>query len=143
MEAHPPSRDRFINLRVFVAFTLCSAALGFSALSFAQTPSPSGSWGAIASPNATASGSNVLEDVTCVSATDCWAVGSFFGSSAVRTLIQHWDGSSWSIVASPNMVATGNNQHNQLVAVTCSSASDCWAVSTHRDQEIDRTLILR
>ncbi|HJT82054.1 MAG TPA: hypothetical protein VJ719_12725 [Chthoniobacterales bacterium] len=65
--------------------------------------------------------------VTCNSATDCWAVGarSDLTSPAIYTLIEHWNGTSWSIVDSPNAPST---VHNRLNSVTCSSASDCWAV---------------
>jgi hypothetical protein len=44
-----------------------------------------------------------LNGVTCVSAGDCWAVGS---SSSVNgpgePLIEHYAGSRWAIVNSPN-----------------------------------------
>ena len=63
--------------------------------------------------------------MTCVSASDCWAVGYYDAGSAYQTLIERWDGTSWAIVTSPNTSAT---QDNYLNGVTCASASDCWAV---------------
>ena len=69
---------------------------------------------------------NVLYGVTCVSASDCWAVGYYYRRQRrYQTLIEHWDGTSWAIVTSPNTSAT---QTNILNGVTCVSASDCWAV---------------
>ena len=50
--------------------------------------------------------------MTCVSASDCWAVGYYIYSSGVyiyQTLIEHWDGTSWAIVTSPNTSTTQSN----------------------------------
>ena len=47
---------------------------------------------------------NELTDVTCPSTTRCFAVGVSFtqpGSNA-RTLVERWNGGSWSVLASPN-----------------------------------------
>jgi hypothetical protein len=41
-----------------------------------------------------------------------------------HTLIEHWNGSAWTIVPSPN-VGSGNNS---LAAVAARSANDVWAV---------------
>jgi len=64
--------------------------------------------------------------VTCTSASDCWAVGDYNTGSVGgwRALIEHWNGTAWSIVTSPN---TSGTQY-YLRDVTCASASDCWAV---------------
>src|SRR5207249_4537380 len=43
-------------------------------------------------------------------------------------LVEHWDGSAWSVVSSPNPLASQNNFFN---GVTCFSASDCWAVGDY------------
>jgi hypothetical protein len=83
------------------------------------------SWAIVSSPNTSATQNNELYGVTCVSASDCWAVGRYSNGMLGLTLIEHWDGTSWSIVTSPNPLIT---QTNWLYAVTCVSASDCWAV---------------
>src|SRR5258706_2571034 len=57
----------------------------------------------VQSPSPTPQG-NVLNAVVALSPSDAWAVG-FKGSSNVnesRTLIEHWDGSRWTVVSSPN-----------------------------------------
>jgi hypothetical protein len=43
----------------------------------------------------------------------------------VQTLIEHWDGSTWTLVTSPD---TSPSETNELAAVSCTSSTDCWAV---------------
>jgi hypothetical protein len=86
------------------------------------------SWSVVASPNVTANGANILLDVTCASASDCWAVG--FSQEAInQTLVQHWDGIVWRVFPSPN--TSPLSLENALLGVTCASASDCWAVGDY------------
>ncbi|HSH37217.1 MAG TPA: hypothetical protein VK993_00405 [Chthoniobacterales bacterium] len=97
-------------------------------------------WTRIPSPNTSATESNALGGVACTSASDCWAVGYYqyvdnsfpFRKPYLQTLIQRWNGTTWSIFPSPNSSATETNRLND---VTCTSASDCWAVGyyTFRD----------
>ena len=77
----------------------------------------------VASPNA-GTGPNVLNSVSCVSASDCVAVGRTYTGSAIETLTIVWDGTVWSIVASPN----AGTINDELSSVSCVSASDCVAV---------------
>ncbi len=81
------------------------------------------SWSVVASPNAS-SGLNQLYSVAAVSTNDVWAVGEYFNTSSdiTETLIEHWDGSSWSVVSSPGLT------YSVLYSVTAFSASDIWAV---------------
>src|SRR5205085_7834008 len=92
------------------------------------TPSPSGAqsrWSIMIPPQAKGTlTNNYLNAVTCVSESDCWAVGAYIGD-ANQTLIEHWNGTSWAIVDSPN---TDPTLDNILYGVTCRSTSDCWAV---------------
>jgi hypothetical protein len=103
------------------------------------------SWSIVSSPNGSAL-DNALSSVTCISASDCWAVGSDWselGQRDAQTLIEHWDGTSWVVVTSPNgpdPMASGNN----LYGVTCTSASECWAVGFYNAPELgSQTLIER
>jgi hypothetical protein len=60
------------------------------------------SW-AIPSPSVAPSvTSNILTGVAAVSATDIWAVGYYTNSTGTHTLTEHWDGTSWSIIPSPD-----------------------------------------
>jgi hypothetical protein len=82
-------------------------------------------WSIVATPD-TGSPSNFLRAVTCVASTDCWAVGvaaSVNGTSPEQTLAEHWDGSAWSIVTTPNT----SSPSNDLAGVACVTSSDCWA----------------
>ena len=88
-------------------------------------------WSIVSSPNPTTDAQTAaLLSVTCASAGDCWAVGdgAHLGGApgpGDKTLIEHYDGTTWSIVSSPNAAGT---QGSELSAVTCVSATDCWSV---------------
>jgi hypothetical protein len=66
------------------------------------------SWRRVPSPNpAGTEHLNQLSDVTAVSATNAWAVGQYFTGTRHHTLILHWNGSSWRLVAGPNATRRG------------------------------------
>src|SRR5689334_7239646 len=92
----------------------------FDGNTWTLTPSPNPSW----------SGMDLatLEDTDAATATDVWAVGysEDFGSLRLNTLAEHWDGTRWSIVPSPN--PAGKSQPNQLFGVAVVSSDDVWAV---------------
>jgi hypothetical protein len=94
-------------------------------------------WSIVPSPNIGTAG-NVLNAVTAVAANDVWAVGYAEGSGFTvnETLVEHWDGSAWTIVPSPN---TGTRT-NSLVGVTARSQDDVWTVGTAYDGIINQTL---
>ena len=82
-------------------------------------------WSIVPSPNPAGDTQTVLYSVSGTSANDVWAVGSTHdGNFPSRTLIQHWDGTRWSIVPSPSP----DNQINELRGVAALSATDAWAV---------------
>jgi hypothetical protein len=66
-----------------------------------------------------------LRSVAAVHSNNVWAVGYAYPDCGLcsRTMIQHWDGISWSIVPSPNPGVA-----NYLNGVTAVSANDIWAV---------------
>jgi hypothetical protein len=69
---------------------------------------------------------NWLSGVSVVSSTDAWAVGYYYAGDPfpIKTLILHWDGGSWRVVASPSPGAAWN----VLYGVSALSATDAWAV---------------
>ena len=75
-------------------------------------------WIKIPSPNR-GLGNNSLAAVAIRSANDVWAVGYFDDLTGPiqirRTLIEHWNGTSWTVVPSPN-AGTGDNWLTALVA---------------------------
>lgn len=85
-------------------------------------------WSVVSSPNVGLYG-NILSGVTAVSASDGWAVGSYYNSSSSspQTLIEHWDGTSWSVVSSPN--AQGMNTLAGVIRVP--SSKQLWAVGNN------------
>ena len=86
------------------------------------------SWSIVASPNV-GMGSNALTAVTAVSANNIWATGNYYISTFVtQTLIEHWDGTQWSVVKSPN-AGTSNNYLNGVSSVP--GTSDVWTVGSY------------
>jgi hypothetical protein len=85
-------------------------------------------WHPVTSPNAS-SGRNILAGLAASAPNDVWAVGFYVNSSSVyQTLAEHWDGSAWSIVTTPN-VGPGNNL---LTAITAIGPTDIWAIGFWR-----------
>src|SRR5438067_982720 len=63
-----------------------------------------------------------------VAAHAVWAVGDYYSSSgSVQTLVEHWNGSTWSTVPSPNP----GMGYNYLSGVGAVSAHDVWAVGNY------------
>ncbi|HEX9539536.1 MAG TPA: hypothetical protein VGA04_15340 [Streptosporangiaceae bacterium] len=69
--------------------------------------------------------------ITALSPANVWAVGTGPGvptggfSAHPTAVIEHWNGTSWNVVPSPNPNPQGNNS---LIAVAAVSASDIWAM---------------
>jgi hypothetical protein len=86
-------------------------------------------WNLVSSPNRGLSTPpiDVLVGVACLSPSECWAAGGNDDRNGVgQTLVERWDGTSWTIVDSPNPTGSDGFQ-----AVTCASPSqpeECWAV---------------
>ena len=100
------------------------------------------SW-TIVPPAAQSTVQAILYGVACTAATDCWSDGFYTSNAAssnYQTLMEHWDGVSWTLVASPN---TNSTQYNYLTAVTCATASECWAVGAYSNSTNNQTVIER
>ena len=101
-------------------------------------PAQSCAWRTIPAPNP--SGNDQVNAIAATSATDAWIVGSYYTSSNdVQTLIEHWNGSSWSQVASPN--PGGSAKPSQLSRVVATSSTNAWAVGGYSNGTADQTLI--
>jgi hypothetical protein len=82
------------------------------------------SWTRVTSPNRGTKG-NILYSVSANASNDVWAVGeSDASTSNPHTLIEHWDGATWSIVSSPNPGSTGA----VLNGVKADTTGSAWAV---------------
>lgn len=98
-------------------------------------------WRVVSNPiPSTANSPGFLRGVTAVSANDVWAVGYFYDFVnklfVTQTLIKHWNGTAWSVVASPN-VGTG---YNFLMSVAAISTNDVWAVGYYNTSSGQGTL---
>jgi hypothetical protein len=94
-------------------------------------------WTIITSPNTSGiQDNNSLYGVTCTSGSDCWAVGTYYNDGGQPTLIEHWNGTAWKVVSSPNAKIPSSATFAALVAVACATASDCWAVGYDTDEAL-------
>ena len=105
------------------------------------------SWSIVSSPNVGKGEvhDNYLVGVAAVSgnASDIWAVGKYYNPGTphgYHTLVEHWDGTSWSVVASPDPGGPGGNPI--LYAVAAVSASDVWAVGFTGSRTQQQTNVL-
>ncbi len=94
-------------------------------------------WSIVPSPNPVA-GINDLLDVVWRAPNDIWAVG-YTGAenNTSQTLVEHWDGTAWSVMSSPSPGAHSNSFHS----VTVSDLHDVWAVGTSSEDIVNQTLV--
>ena len=72
-----------------------------------------------------------LNGVSCVGATDCYAVGNYISPyTRGLSLVEHWNGATWSIVRSPSPPRAVSTT---LSGVSCTraAATTCWAVGNY------------
>ncbi|MEO8973247.1 MAG: hypothetical protein ABI406_16805 [Ktedonobacteraceae bacterium] len=68
-----------------------------------------------------------LVSLAVISASNIWAVGGYLSQNATNeTLIEHWDGTQWSIITNPNPSPEGNT----LYSIAAVSANDIWTVGS-------------
>jgi len=88
-----------------------------------------GSWSGVASPNVGTS-TNFLNGVAALSSKNVWAVGSEGNGNGGLTLVEHWNGSKWNMVASPNVKGSLSDSLSGVVAI---AANNIWAVGNYFD----------
>ena len=122
-------------------------AVGFSASNPASTSTPvirspliehwnGTSWQIVPSPTIT-NGNGILSAVAALSTNNVWAIGYTFDGiptstqpvGVSKTLVEHWNGRSWQVIASPSG-PTGNGIFNGLAVL---SQNDIWAVGLFTD----------
>src|SRR6266571_2474826 len=131
---HRKKQHMIINNYVKIART---SALVLFAL-FVSRPVSGANWKVVASPNA-GTQANSLSGADAVADNDVWAVGWAWNNRlfAYRTLIEHWNGASWSVVRSPN-TTTGYNLLNGVAVV---AANDIWTVGQAANGNTYKTLV--
>ncbi len=91
------------------------------------------SWTIQATPNPAGAHTSYLNGVSCTADT-CTAVGDHTnGAGAEATLAERWDGTSWTIQATPNAATARRGPTNGFNGVSCTSADACTAVGAHTD----------
>jgi hypothetical protein len=97
-------------------------------------------WSPVYTPTPPA-GIDSLWSVSAVSATDIWAVGStysYIGAQQLdQALIEHWDGTKWSIVTGAHPTVHGD----RLNGVSALSTNDVWAVGYYANTTNHQTFI--
>jgi hypothetical protein len=111
-----------MSIRTAVISVVLAFALVMSVGGAAQAAA--GPWKVQSSPNV-GSLANALGGVSALSRTDAWAVGTTQqeGGTDFHTLAEHWDGSSWSVVPSPD-----GGILDRLNSVVQLASDDAWAV---------------
>lgn len=88
-------------------------------------------WSQIPSPNVpTPSGSfysQWLDAVVAISSNDVWAVGYYRVGNTEHPLVEHWNGSQWSIVPAPD----GPTGDGWLHGIAAAAPNDIWAVGEY------------
>ena len=106
---------------VTLATLLLLSSTGASAAAPQRQHNSCGVWSTVSSPNPGTS----YNSLNGVAANNIWAVvGYNDASNNALTLIEHWNGTKWSIVPSPNVASLSNG----LSAISAVSATDIWAV---------------
>jgi hypothetical protein len=111
------NRNIFIcNRGIMLALVLCLTSALPSGRSLGAPPQPAafnaataGTWSIVPTPSTGSTLITYLRGVACSSNSDCWAVGNAQIGSIYQTLIEHWSGTSWGIVSSPNSGSTQSN----------------------------------
>jgi hypothetical protein len=94
------------------------------------------SWSLVPVPSPAGSGKNhvsVLDSIRCASASSCWAAGAFgnVGKLTVRDQVLRWNGKKWTRVAVPDPAGVAPGDLNELVGLSCTAVSNCWAVGLY------------
>jgi len=118
--------------RMAVRSTVVLPAVGAAAIALAGPAFAAPAWVITPTVNPspqTVAFSNQFNAVDARTSTDAWAVGNFLGPNdddGQVMLAEHWNGSAWSQVATPNVVGSGE----KLNAVSAAAANDVWAVGS-------------
>ena len=73
-----------------------------------------------------------LYGVSCSTSTSCFAAGAYQTSTGARTIVDHYNGSQWSIARRPGVSGA-------LRGVSCVSATTCVAVGGRSIQQLGRS----
>jgi len=127
-----PSANFTLNAMACTSSTDCTS-VGFTSIGILTglIESWNGTtWSVEFGPPVPGSDGNELDGVSCPSATDCVAVGFTWvwvpNDETNGALIETWDGSTWSVVPSPDP-----GYSNRLSSVSCTSSTNCVAAGSY------------
>ena len=137
----PPQRRKFFRIGrpalSQLAVGIACVAGGVLVLSAPASAAAVSTWSIVQSPNTSSTQDNALSTVSCSGPAFCMAVGTYQGPTTQLTLSERWNGSSWSIVPSPN----GSTTHfNSLGGISCTSSTWCVATGSYSDGSVTHTL---
>jgi hypothetical protein len=137
--------DNFLNGVSCSASTSCVAVGSYDGATNSQTLAEvwnGVTWSIVASPNLSSNFENILNNVSCTTASFCMAVGSEDTAASPPSLIEMWNGTTWSIVSSP-ATSIPNSDENVLYGVSCTGPSNCVATGhwSNTGDVTDQTLI--
>jgi hypothetical protein len=140
----PPAYSGYYPLGSWLSGVSCSTSNDCTAVGSYNNETPDGmstvdgtliehwdgsDWRIQASPPFPRFSNAALTSVSCPKPNDCTAVGSYLygypDSPSTAALVEHWNGSTWAIQATPNVVG-----HSGLSAVSCAKKAHCEAVGS-------------
>ncbi len=95
-------------------------------------------WSTVPSPDTDPNEDNYLSGVSCLSSSDCTAVGYSSNGKVDQTLVERLVGTTWSIVSSANR---SPQLSEYLSGISCASSARCTAVGASYDGVAYETLI--
>jgi hypothetical protein len=88
---------------------------------------------AVPSPNPSYPAGANLNAITAISASDIWAVGSFYNASfTISAFALHYNGTAWSVTVLPQPAVTGPSSPI-LHGVTAVASNNVWAVGENEE----------
>ena len=98
------------------------------------------SWAIQTSPTPAGATDWGLNGVACPSAASCFAGGHADTASTAKSLVEHWNGASWTVQTSPNPAGTFAVDVN---GVACASTSSCFTSGWYSSGSTTKPLVQR
>src|SRR5215216_3310511 len=115
--------SRLVQLLLFVLLPLLVATHAQPQHKAKHNTAACGTWDVVFSPSP--NGSASLSAIANVpGTTELWSVGNYNGNFHWLTLMEHWDGTSWQVISSPNYPSA----NHYLYGVAVVGSNDVWAV---------------
>ncbi len=131
-ESQPGHLSQRSRVVILVGLMLFAGTLG-SAVQQARTATAApAEWSVTPSPNPAGNAGSALRSVSCTSSSNCVAVGDGFFNGNFGTIIESWDGTTWTVVPSPNPIS--GLGYPRLNGVSCTGPRSCVAVGDYGTQ---------